>query len=334
MKFFTTAAPPPHRVPIGPLSGFTSRIARGIALSCMAALLILLVGPVEAAVRDQCEWSDRGRNPFMLDVPSAVDVYTHIPKATRDRLKARMRARDYEDFAEIRRDKIIGRSGAEYGDLRFMHFGYGEICARLNFESWAPDDIERGLVYCEGDHCIIVPTVCRNVSLITRTKAPPPPMALQIPPLSSPGDLQAELEPGEISWSGDDSQRGRLSLTTLLGDPLPPALVPPIQVEIPPTAEETPWEPMPTVWPFRWLIPTFWPLPEAFPTPLATPGPGGQIPPVFALIPPSDGRMRIAPTPFGSPSAPVAPVPEPGTWLLMALGLVLVTSWARKHKSA
>ena len=36
--------------------------------------------------------------------------------------------------------------------------------------AWAPQTQERGLVYCEAGQCILVPTVCRNVSRITRAE--------------------------------------------------------------------------------------------------------------------------------------------------------------------
>ena len=36
--------------------------------------------------------------------------------------------------------------------------------------AWAPQTQERGLVYREAGQCILVPTVCRNVSRITRAE--------------------------------------------------------------------------------------------------------------------------------------------------------------------
>jgi hypothetical protein len=48
-----------------------------------------------------------------------------------------------------------------------MHFGNGRICRQVTRTKWLSTAVERGLVYCEGEHCLIVPTVCRNLSRIT-----------------------------------------------------------------------------------------------------------------------------------------------------------------------
>jgi hypothetical protein len=77
-----------------------------------------------------------------------------------------MEARQYDEIATIRRDSIEGRHS--YTDLRAMHFGRGKVCATVDRSAWTAEHAERGLVYCEGEHCLIVPTVCRNVSRVTR----------------------------------------------------------------------------------------------------------------------------------------------------------------------
>ena len=111
-------------------------------------------------------------NVFKGDTVAAVDRYADIPAPTRERLKRRMAARQYDEVAAIRRDSIEGRH--RYGDLRDMHFGAGQVCRSVTRDKWAAGAVERGLVYCEDDHCLIVPTVCRNVSRVTRLPAPPP----------------------------------------------------------------------------------------------------------------------------------------------------------------
>lgn len=112
-----------------------------------------------------CSWDDPGHSPFMGDVVAAVDRYRDIPPAVRAKLKARMQARAYDDVAVITRDQIKGKRG--YSNLREMHFGSGRVCQQIVRSKWKPEHQERGLVYCEGEHCIIVPTVCRNVSRVT-----------------------------------------------------------------------------------------------------------------------------------------------------------------------
>jgi hypothetical protein len=110
----------------------------------------------------------------MGDVVAAVDRYQDIPAATRDKLKARMKARSYDDIAVIERDAIKGQGKAEYApQIRDMHFGPGAVCRTVTRAKWTAKTQERGLVYCEDGQCILVPTVCRNVSRITRLENKP-----------------------------------------------------------------------------------------------------------------------------------------------------------------
>jgi len=112
-----------------------------------------------------CSWDKPGADPYMGSMEAAVDRYRDIPIEVRERLKARMRTRAYDDVAAITRDRIEGKRS--YSNLRDMHFGNGRICRAVTRTKWLPDATERGLVYCEGEHCLIVPTVCRNVSRVT-----------------------------------------------------------------------------------------------------------------------------------------------------------------------
>lgn len=119
-----------------------------------------------------CSWDRPGANPFMGDVVAAVDRYQDIPAATRAKLKARMKARSYDDIALIERDSIKGQ--ASYApEISDMHFGPGTVCKTVTRAKWTAKTQERGLVYCEDGECILVPTVCRNVSRIRRVENKP-----------------------------------------------------------------------------------------------------------------------------------------------------------------
>ncbi len=120
----------------------------------------------------QCSWDRPGVNPFMGDVVAAVDHYADIPAATREKLKARMKARSYDDIAVIERDGIKGQ-GTYAPEIWDMHFGPGAVCRTITRTKWTAKTQERGLVYCEDGQCILVPTVCRNVSRIRRLEAKP-----------------------------------------------------------------------------------------------------------------------------------------------------------------
>jgi hypothetical protein len=154
------------------------------------SLLVAAALAASTAVLPTCSWDSPGARPFMGDVVAAVDGYRDIPAPVRAALKQRMARRAYDDIAVIRRDTIVGehRYGAE---LRDMHFGSGQVCRTITRSKWSPSAEERGLVYCEGEHCIIVPTVCRNVSRVTRLA--PSSTAQPSPPPAVPATESAEL---------------------------------------------------------------------------------------------------------------------------------------------
>lgn len=137
----------------------------GDAIPTMSAVLAATLAA--SMTLPTCSWDRPGANPFMGDVVAAVDRYTDIPEPVRAKLKARMEARQYDEIAAIRRDSVTGKR--KYAsEIRDMHFGQGTVCRTVTRAKWADDTVERGLVYCESGHCIIVPTVCRNVSRIKR----------------------------------------------------------------------------------------------------------------------------------------------------------------------
>jgi len=114
-----------------------------------------------------CSWDRPGVNPYRGSVVAAVDRYSDIPLPVRTRLKQRMEAKQFDEMATIRRDSITGKS--RYSpEIRDMHFGQGTVCRTVTRQRWSDSTLERGLVYCESGHCLIVPTVCNNVSRITR----------------------------------------------------------------------------------------------------------------------------------------------------------------------
>ena len=123
---------------------------------------------------------------------------------TRARLKARMVARQYDEVVTIRRDSITGR-GSYSDTITDMHFGRGQVCATVTRARWTDAMLERGLVYCEGPECIIVPTVCRNVSRIRRLEAKPaavaPSGAANVASSAREAEVVQPLSPWQtVSW--------------------------------------------------------------------------------------------------------------------------------------
>lgn len=117
-----------------------------------------------------CDWSHPGADPLTAAPAAMVAHYTDIPGPARAALARRIERHLYSEVVPITRGRI---GGGRYGELRDMHYGKGRLCAGpVDRSAWAPTHVERGLVYCEAGHCLIVPTVCRNVSRVTKANLP------------------------------------------------------------------------------------------------------------------------------------------------------------------
>jgi hypothetical protein len=266
-----------------------------------AAMAILLVStsamdPAQAAVShrsdsmdgtvavDHCSWDHPGGDPFMGSVVDALDGYTDMPAAVRARLKRKMAARQYDDIASISRDGISGKESYE-PEIREMHFGTNRVCKTVSRSGWSKTREERGLVYCDKTECIIVPTVCRNVSRITRRSGGEPLAAGDIfPPAGAiPGD-------GELVFAAPSA--GPVTGPGEVGDPGPGGMAEPLGATGMVDGDSP------------------WPLGP----PLAVAGVGGG-----------------GPSAVGGTSIFTPPVPEPGTWLLLSLGLAGLAIRARSN---
>lgn len=128
------------------------------------------VSTAAAVIVAACSWNNPGANPYTGPVPQTVYSYADIPKPVQDKLYARMARQDYDDIVEITAGVVKG--AYFYEGLRQMHFGNNRRCEQVDRSKW-DGRLERGLVYCEGTYCLLVPTVCRNVSRVDRVLAVP-----------------------------------------------------------------------------------------------------------------------------------------------------------------
>jgi len=145
-----------------------------------------------SAITATCEWSHpRGLRPLTEPFDTVIQRYTEIPSDVRQKLIADVRGNRFVDQVTIKRDGIKGDSGAEYADLRQMHFAGGLMCNSVTMRTWTDKDAERALIYQATDaagnvYTLARPEICRNFSLVTMTKPPasktPPPVAT-VPPV-------------------------------------------------------------------------------------------------------------------------------------------------------
>lgn len=272
----------------------------------MSLIATLALAVSAGSTLPQCSWDRPGVNPFMGDVVEAVDHYKDIPAATREKLKARMKARSYDDIAVIERDGIKGR--ATYApEIRDMHFGPGAVCRSVTRSKWAASTQERGLVYCEDGQCILVPTVCRNVSRIRRLERP------------------AAVAP---------AQAANVASATREGEEMPLEFEAPAAGPLAAAAPET--------FASASGVPALGSSPAdgglrlgggSGPNPIAAPSGSagtGVVNLSIPALPP--GRVSTAEAPLPGDSLAVTPaVPEPGTWAMILAGMAVIAYRARRR---
>lgn len=154
-------------------------------------------------VVDSCRWNRPGADRYTGNVVESVDHYSDIPPAIRDVLKARMSQHQYDDVVTISRDEIKGERAYGPG-ITDMHFGENRVCREVTRKRWLPERQHKGLVYCEQGYCLMLPTVCGNLSRIQpvgsddpldiEPAAGPPPTAPEQPEPAAAGALPLDLE--------------------------------------------------------------------------------------------------------------------------------------------
>ena len=279
-------------------------------MSLVLSLALAVTGPVLS----QCSWDRPGANPFQGDVVAAVDRYQDIPAEVRAELKRRIAARNYDEMAEITRDAVKGETG-EYHSLRDMHFGSGTICRTVTRQRWQANTVERGLVYCEQGHCIIIPTVCRNVSRVTRA---PNRKAAAAPVAGQPTAGAAQTAPAMQATAMVEPPAQEAALpfdapSAGVGQPLA-SVVPAVDGDNLNTALAAA------------SGPSFQSLASGLPVPAAPGFPSGVLPLLAAA----------APVALGAPPLPVVvpvvtQVPEPSAYALAAVG-VAALAWVRRRR--
>lgn len=323
------------RVPVGTVAA---------SLSALAVALALATGPAHAnapakkratqsagvqpnETLKSCSWDRPGKNPYMGELSAAVDRYTDIPAAVRSKLKERIARQQYDDVVVIKRDTITSEGKFIYAAaIRDMHFGdKGRMCNTVTRTRWKPTMTERGLVYCEGEQCVMVPTVCRNVSRVSRrpdavaaekTAAPSQPpiesAAAPVAPIAAKPDGESAVVPAPIVAGGAAGPAfSDVTQGPIFAFPTGPSGTSSVAIVAPPPSTGGG----------------------------GGGGGGGGTPDTGgpAVVPPPGGGGGVAPPAGGGGSVVggdtvVPAIPEPSTWLLMLGGLALLGFFARRRR--
>jgi hypothetical protein len=285
----------------------------GAAAAAVAMMGWMLPGQAVTVAIERlpaCSWDRPGHDPFTGDVVAALDRYTDIPPDVRQRLQQRMARRQYDDLVSIRRDSIEGRHRYD-ARIRDMHFGERRVCGEVSRAAWSAQVQERGLVYCDSGQCILVPTVCRNVSRIARR--PDGPSGTR----SAEGDGAADpatplaFDPpaagtSEVAGDGpsfEEGVHGTPGSAPMTPAPTSVALAaPPVTGGGGPSFESG-WIP--------------------------SGAPGGAMPQGPAKHTETPPPLLPQP-PIHLPPPPTTPIPEPSSWALLAAGLAAL-AWLQRR---
>lgn len=141
-------------------------IASAVYVFAVAVVITVLLSTCAWAA----SWATPGADAYTGTVEAALERYAGvIPAADLATIRAKHAARRWDAQALIGRDSITAPGMALDPAIRWMHWGTGRLSETVDRSAWASDHTERGLVYCgTGPLCVLIPSVCRNVSIVTR----------------------------------------------------------------------------------------------------------------------------------------------------------------------
>jgi hypothetical protein len=93
--------------------------------------------------------------------------YAHIPVWDRLSLAWQVRWGKPSAHVDIGQRGIVGSPAIDFGDVQGMHFGKGRRCDTVDRSQWPLGRTEPAAIYRRGNYCIVVPTVCGNISWAT-----------------------------------------------------------------------------------------------------------------------------------------------------------------------
>ena len=289
-------------------------MSTGLPLNLSTALVSVAAG---------CSWAQPGANPYKGDPARALADFD-LPEDARRKLRTMLQAHRPTEVVTITRDDIVGEH--RYADLRDMHSGGGRVChGPVDRSAWRADHRERALVYCADDACVILPTICNNISRVSRR-----------PDETATEDSPLDIEPA----AGPPGRSGPTASPLLTFAPPLDGLPPSDILDALPGAPGGPGDGS--------LLPPIDGRPVVGGPDAGAPidaGPIGGVPiggspivgiPIGGIVPPCCGPEPIG---RGAPlmppvPPPIASVPEPSAaWLMLAGCALLATACRRARRN-
>jgi hypothetical protein len=158
-----------------------------------------------------CDWTNPGVDSFRDGGRDLGDAISRLPIDYIDKiqLKKLVANQNYTEIATITQEGIEGFL-ASYTNLRYMAFGKNKVCKNVTMK-WEPSRVERGLIYCTPNACIIIPTVCNNISLVDRHLK----KAFELPEKPRTKDVQPEKEEKKVRYVPEPSSSLLVSIALI-----------------------------------------------------------------------------------------------------------------------
>lgn len=156
--------------------------------------------PYDVSTLPRYPWLTPASNPYRGTFDDALTRYAgEIPSAPLRTLRELVKTpAEHGRYVVISKHGIHSPDGVySYGHLRMMHFGDGQVIRGVMDTSMWPDGLTTGaLVFAAAQYCICIPTICRNVSVVTLLKPTPREVYVE-----RPGAVFTVPEPGTLALS-------------------------------------------------------------------------------------------------------------------------------------
>lgn len=111
-----------------------------------------------------CNWDNPGHDPYTNTVSAALSQFS-IPAAHKNVIEAQIKAGANTGMVFITKDGLVSPD-RNLSTFMMMTFGKNKMCYGVERTRWADSHYEPAKLYCSGDYCVMIPTVCGNITQV------------------------------------------------------------------------------------------------------------------------------------------------------------------------